>query len=57
MSYNVKAMSSRKRTRPAAVLADAGLKPAPTHIEVYLNNPGRVRPAALRTVLLRRLAA
>ncbi len=39
------------------VLADAGLNPAPTHIEVYLNDPRRARPAALRTVLLRELSA
>jgi hypothetical protein len=43
--------------RIGAVLADAGLNPAPTHIEVYLNDPRRARPAALRTVLLRELAA
>ena len=43
--------------RIGAVLADAGLKPAPTHIEVYLNDPRRARPAALRTVLLRQLTA
>lgn len=43
--------------RIAAVLERAGLKPAPTHIEVYLNDPRRARPAALRTVLLRQLAA
>ena len=40
-----------------AVLTDAGLKPAPTHMEVYLNDPRRARPAALRTVLLRELTA
>jgi hypothetical protein len=33
----------------------AGLTPAPTHIEVYLNDPSRTRPDALRTVLLREL--
>ena len=43
--------------RIATVLERAGLKPAPTHIEVYLNDPRRARPAALRTVLLRQLAA
>ncbi len=43
--------------RISAVLAEAGLKPAPTHIEVYLNDPRRARPAALRTVLLRQLSA
>ena len=43
--------------RIGAVLEHAGLKPAPTHIEVYLNDPSRARPAALRTVLLRQLAA
>jgi hypothetical protein len=40
----------------APVLDRAGLAAAPTHIEVYLNDPGRTRPAALRTVLLRELA-
>lgn len=43
--------------RIAGALERAGLKPAPTHIEVYLNDPRRVRPQALRTVLLRQLAA
>jgi hypothetical protein len=42
--------------RIAPVLDRAGLTPAPTHIEVYLNDPGRTRPDALRTVLLRELA-
>ena len=41
----------------SAVLDRAGLKPAPTHIEVYRKDPGRTRPAALETVLLRELAA
>ena len=40
----------------APVLDRAGLAAAPTHIEVYLNDPGRTRPAALRTVLLREIA-
>ena len=40
----------------ATALTRAGLDAAPTHIEVYLNDPGRTRPAALRTVLLRELA-
>jgi hypothetical protein len=35
----------------------AGLKPAPTHIEVYRKAPGRTRPASLETILLRELAA
>lgn len=39
----------------ASVLDRAGLKAAPTHIEVYLNDPSRTRPAALKTVLLREL--
>lgn len=40
----------------APVLDQAGLSAAPTHIEVYLNDPGRTRPDALRTVLLRELS-
>ena len=36
-------------------LSRAGLAPAPTHIEVYLDDPSRTRPQALRTVLLREL--
>ena len=40
----------------AGVLARAALKPALTHIEVYLNDPSRTAPAALKTVLLRELA-
>ncbi len=39
----------------APVLVRAGLDAAPTHIEVYLNDPSRTRPDALRTVLLREL--
>jgi hypothetical protein len=39
------------------VLEKAGLEPAPTHLEVYLSDPGRTKPAALKTVLLRELAA
>jgi hypothetical protein len=41
----------------SAALERAGLRPAPTHLEVYRNDPGRTRPAALETVLLRELAA
>jgi hypothetical protein len=41
----------------SAALERAGLKSAPTHIEVYRKDPGRTRPAALETVLLRELAA
>ncbi len=40
----------------AQVLDKAGLTPAPTHLEVYLNDPSRTRPDKLRTVLLRELA-
>jgi hypothetical protein len=40
----------------SSVLERAGLTPAPTHIEVYLNDPARTRPDALQTVLLRELA-
>ena len=40
----------------ASVLDRARLNAAPTHVEVYLNDPGRTRPDALRTVLLRELA-
>ena len=41
----------------APVLDRAGLAAAPTHIEVYLNDPSRTRPEGLRTVLLRELRA
>ena len=41
----------------ATVLDRAKLAAAPTHIEVYLNDPSRTKPAALKTVLLRELAA
>ncbi len=41
----------------SAALDRAGLSQAPTHIEVYRNDPRRTRPAALETVLLRELAA
>jgi hypothetical protein len=41
----------------ASVLSRAKLKSAPTHLEVYLNDPSRTRPSGLRTVLLRELAA
>jgi hypothetical protein len=40
----------------ASVLDRAGLNPALTHVEVYLNDPSRTAPAALKTVLLRELA-
>ena len=40
----------------ASVLDQAGLEAAPTHIEVYLNDPSRTPPKALKTVLLRELA-
>ena len=43
--------------RIVPVLERAGLTAAPTHIEVYLNDPSRTRPAGLRTVLLRELRA
>jgi hypothetical protein len=39
--------------RVSDVLTHAGLTPAPTHIEVYRNDPRRTRPVALETVLLR----
>jgi hypothetical protein len=41
----------------SAALDHAGLTQAPTHIEVYRNDPRRTRPAALETVLFRELAA
>jgi hypothetical protein len=41
----------------APVLERAGLTAAPTHIEVYLSDPSRTRPDALRTVLLCEVAA
>ncbi|HVV16451.1 MAG TPA: hypothetical protein VHH90_04540 [Polyangia bacterium] len=39
----------------ADVLEKAGLRAAPTHIEVYLNDPSRTGPDKLKTVLLREL--
>lgn len=41
----------------AQVLEKAGLPAAPTHIEVYLNDPSRTNPDKLKTVLLRDLAS
>jgi hypothetical protein len=41
----------------APVLERAGFAAAPSHVEVYLNEPSRTRPAGLKTVLLRELAA
>jgi len=38
-----------------ATLGRAGLAPAPTHVEVYLNDPSRTPPQGLKTVLLREL--
>ena len=40
----------------AQVLEKAKLPAAPTHIEVYLNDPSRTNPDKLKTVLLRELA-
>jgi hypothetical protein len=40
----------------AKAIDRAQLTAAPTHIEVYLNDPSRTKPAALKTVLLRELA-
>ena len=40
----------------AQVLEKAGLPAAPTHLEVYLNDPSRTNPDKLKTVLLRELA-
>jgi hypothetical protein len=39
------------------VLSDAGIPSARSHVEVYLNNPGRTKPARLKTVLLRETEA
>jgi hypothetical protein len=41
----------------AKAIDRAKLIAAPTHIEVYLNDPSRTKPAGLKTVLLRELAA
>jgi hypothetical protein len=41
----------------SAALDRAGLTPAPSHIEVYRNDPRRTRAPALETVLLRELTA
>jgi hypothetical protein len=40
-----------------AAVRGAGLTAARTHIEVYVKDPRRVRPAALQTVLLRELTS
>lgn len=40
----------------AQALAKSGLVPAPTHIEVYLNDPSRTGADKLKTVLLRELS-
>lgn len=37
-------------------VAKAGLKPAFSHVEIYLSDPRRTPPARLKTVLLRELA-
>jgi len=46
----------RTFTEIQAVIAEAGLRPAFTHLEVYLNDPRRTAPDELATVLLRELA-
>jgi len=46
----------RSFARVDAALASAGLRPARSHLEVYLSDPRRTAPASLRTVLLRELA-
>ncbi len=40
----------------AAVLAEQGLTPASSHVEIYLSDPRRTPAARLRTVLLRETA-
>ena len=42
--------------RIASALERAGLTPAPTHIEVYRNDPRKTRSTRVETVLLRELA-
>jgi len=46
----------RSFARVDAELAAASLRPARSHLEVYLSDPRRTAPARLRTVLLRELA-
>jgi len=46
----------RSFARVDGLLATAGLRPARSHLEVYLSDPRRTPPARLRTVLLRELA-
>lgn len=46
----------RSFARVDATLASAMLRPARSHLEVYLSDPRRTAPAKLRTVLLRELA-
>jgi hypothetical protein len=45
----------RSFERLDAAVAAAGLRPAPSHLEIYLSDPRRTAPARLRTVLLREL--
>lgn len=45
----------RSFARLDAAVRGAGLRPARSHLEVYLSDPRRTAPARLRTVLLREL--
>jgi hypothetical protein len=47
----------RSFARLDSAIADAGLRPARSHVEIYLSDPRRTAPARLRTVLLRELVA
>lgn len=47
----------RTFARIAAAVAAAGERPAFSHLEIYLGDPRRTRPEALRTVLVRELAS
>jgi hypothetical protein len=40
-----------------AAIEAAGLRPARSHLELYLSDPRRTAPARLRTVLLREVIA
>jgi hypothetical protein len=47
----------RSFARLDAAIADAGLRPARSHLEIYLSDPRRTAATRLRTVLLREIVA
>lgn len=46
----------RSLARMDAAVGAAGLRPARSHVEIYLSDPRRTAPSRLRTVLLREVA-